>query len=229
MVRRARKDTALVIKERPTTLLLWLLVPVTPAVVVSLFVQTDEWALGWRIALGLLAGGTAGTLIILASIFVAKLVSARRHQLEDRVGDLEEEIRDQGEQLLYLTQEKYGARDAFVPIYYDMRTALRDAHAKIDVSIQTGVLWDRSAGFECSPWDKNRRELGDHRWPREDGIYGPCSEAFQHLSRLNTAGVFRFGERAVKPSDNLQAALDAIKAADEALTAAIGEAKPDQP
>jgi hypothetical protein len=228
VIRRARKDTALVVKEHPVAVLLCLLIPAIPAGLASTLLPVEHWALGWRIVLGLFAAGAAGTLILLAILFLAKFVTARRHQLEDRVADLEEEVDDQREQVVLLTQDQLGERDRFIPTYYDLRTSIRDACSKVEIAMDTQVLWDRSAAFNTTPWDKNKDELGTHAWARADGIYGPCSDAFSHVKRLNAVGVFRMS-RDVRPGDNLEGARDALKAAEATLTNAIGEATPSQP
>jgi hypothetical protein len=227
MVRRARRDTTAVVKERPVSTGIATLLVGAP-IVVGTAVLEEDLPLGWQIGLLVASGGLGGFLAVLVALFIAKLLTARRHQLEDRVGYLEQTTEEQREQLLKLTQNQLGDRDRFIPTYIDMRTALRDACGKIEVAVQTRALWDRAAVFSTGPWDRNKDALGTHPWAREDGVYEPCSEAFSHVERLNRVGALRW-KREVRAGDNLEGALEAIKVADETLTQAIRKSTPDQP
>jgi hypothetical protein len=229
MVQRASKDTSRVAKDHPVKMLLLPPVVGAPAGLATTLLAVSEWSDEAKVVVGLFAGGLGGTALVVFVLWVAKFASARRHQLEDRVGDLEEKIGEQREQLSLLTRDQLGDRDRFVTLYYDLRATLREARTKVESALDNDVLWDRTAVFNSKPWDKNKHELGTHPYAKADGIYGPCADAFEHVSRLNTVGVWRFGDREIKPGDNLEAALDALRTAEVALTSAIGEATPDQP
>jgi hypothetical protein len=227
MARRAARDTNAVVKERPVVTGLATALAGAPIAAVAA-VAPEEWPLGWLIALAVAGGGLGGFLAVLLVLFVAKLATARRHQLEDRVADLEQTVEEHREQISRLTQRDLGDRDRFVPAYIDIRTSLRDARAKIEVAMGAGVLWDRSATFDTKPWENHKDDLGSHPWAREDGVYEPCSEACNHLRRLNTAGALRW-KRDVRPGDNLEAAVESIKGADAVLSKAINKNRPSQP
>ena len=228
VLERARQDTISFVKERPILSGLMLGVPATAVAIVTVMLSTDTWDLGYRIALAA-GAGLGGVLLILACIFVVKLVTGPRHQLEDQVADLQEQVDEHRDQIALLTQDQLGDSDRFVPVYLDLRASVRDARARIDIAIETGTLWDRSVTFNSGPWEKNKNELASHPFAKDDGVYGPCGEAFEHLRRLGLTGLFRRGGRRVKPGDNLDGARDALEAADGCLTTVIEKAQPDQP
>ena len=230
ILRRARKDTASFVRERPIANVFLFLIPAAATGVIAALASTESWETKWKIAL--VAGATiGGALVVLAAIFLVKLVTAPRHQLEDRVADLEEQSDDQREEIASLTQEQRGARDQFVPTYIDLRASIRQARSHVARAIETNRLWDRTVSFSTKAWEENKDELCKHPYAQADGILGPCADAFEHVEGLAGIGIMRFraSTRKVQPQDNLDAILAALDGADRRLTAAIGEAQPEEP
>jgi len=227
---RARADTVAFVRERPILNVFLFLIPAAATGILAALASTEDWDEGWRVAL--VVGATiGGALLVLAVIFLIQLITAPRHQLEDRVADLEEQSDDQREQIANLTQEQRGERDQFVPTYIDLRAAVRQARGYVAKAIETGRLWDRTVSFSTATWDKNKSELAKHPYAKAAGVVGPCADAFEHVDNLSSIGIMRFrsSSRVVQPQDNLDTILAALDEADRSLTAAIGEAQPAPP
>lgn len=227
---RARKDTVAFVRDRPILNVFLFLIPAVATGILAALASTEDWDAGWRVAL-VIGATIGGALFVLAVIFLIKLITAPRHQLEDRVADLEEQSDDQREQIANLTQEQRGERDQFVPTYIDLRAAIRQARGYVAKAIETGLLWDRTVSFSTATWEKNKGELATHPYAKAAGIVGPCADAFEHVDNLSSVGIMRFrsSTRVVRPQDNLDTILVALDEADRCLTAAIAEAQPAPP
>jgi hypothetical protein len=228
MLRRARRDTSAVVRERPVITGLATALAGAAILVAAWFIE-DDLPPGWQIGLIVASSGLGAFLLVLVCLFIAKLVTARRHQVEDRVTALETQIGEISEQVLRLTQDKLGERDRFVPTYHDLRADLREAKAKIEMALKTGRLWAYADSLGAENWKDNKEQLASHQYAKEDGVYGPCLEAFMHIERLTRISTLRFVRREVRQGDNLDAALAAIATAEDQLTAAISKNRPSQP
>ncbi len=220
LIRRARKDTAQTFRDRQVTFVFVLALLAIPGAVVPAVLNLDALATGWRIAIsagGVLIAPISATLLL----FLVKLVTARRHQLEDRVADLEERVAEQRDQVVKLTEGDPEDGDRFVPAYQDLKVELNQSHGRIVTAIETGQLWGVMDALPTTEWKKHRTTL------RDSPLYEQCAEAFAHVERINKIG--RLRSREVRPNDGLPDGRDSIHATCTALTTAIRDARPRQP
>jgi len=92
---RAAEDTARIVRERPGPVVVW---GAGVAGAASGFLPTDitgagQIVPGFAIGFGI-AGMAAGLLLVLVSIYAWTFLTARRHQLADRVDELQDEVRE---------------------------------------------------------------------------------------------------------------------------------------
>jgi len=173
---------------------------------------------------GLIVAGAVvvGALTAVAILFLWALVTAPRRDLQIRVGAIEDAIEAIRGQLGMLTEEKFGEPLMFLPIYETLRSDIRQALRTFSRAQATGELWARTDVPEYDEWKKQKEAIATNPWAQVDNIHGELVEAFDHVERLARVTTMRFGRRRrVRSSDDFEAAVTALEAADRALTGAI--------
>lgn len=223
VLRRAREDTVQTYKDHPVTLSLLSALLTVPGAVIPLIFNLKDVAVGWAVAIAV-SGAVLGPVVLVLAVFIFKLVTVRRHQLEDRVTILEERVAEQRDQIVKLSESETEDIDRFVPAYQDLKVQLGQCQGRIKTAVETQQIWGVMDGaLPITEWKKHRNTLRAAGSP----LYEPCAEAFSHVERINN--ISRFKSRPVRESDGLPTAHDSIQAACAALSAAIRAARPRQP
>jgi hypothetical protein len=171
----------------------------------------------------LIAIGTAigGTILALAITFLHAYWTAPRQVLFLSLASLEEQVEGLQSQLSMLLEDKFGEPLRFLPVYETLRSDIRQSIRVIKRARDTDKLWSRTQPPDHREWKGYKELIATNPWAKVDNLHGLLDDAFGHAERLATSTALRLFDRSVKDSDDLDAALTALKEADERLTFSI--------
>jgi len=194
--------------------MIWVAVASIPAGAVSSIVPPDIGSTT-RIALGV-AGVVAGTLFVLASIFAWAFLTARHHQLEDRVGHLQDEIRE------IATMVK-PEPTTFRITFRLLQEEARDNCRLMKVAVERGMYWKLTEGAPTTKQWKKHRALLSQESSLSD-LYEKGRVVAQEVDRILQARSVRTvftRNRRVDEEDRLPEVLQLLEEFDQELTAAL--------
>ena len=165
---RASEDTTRIVEKHPRRVLGW--VGGVGAAASSNIPPSIGNAI--RIPLGL----TAGPLLVLTAIFVWAFLTARHHQLEDRVGGLQDEIQELSAMV------KPDATVFRIALRY-LREEIQDNHRLMKQAVEHGAYWKLTENAPATKQWKKHHELFRQEQSYEE-LYEAERVAAQEVERI---------------------------------------------
>lgn len=202
------------VREHPVAVMLWVAVGGIPAGAASGILPTDIGNAA-RVALGI-GGVAAGTLLVLASIFAWAFLTARHHQLDDRVGELQEEVRE-------LATMVKPEPTTFRSTFRLLREEARDNHRMMKLAAERGTYWKLTEDAPSTKqWKKHRELLGQESSYAD--LYEKGRVVAQEVERVlqaRSVRTFVGRNRRVDDEDRLPEVVQLLEEYERDLTSAL--------
>ncbi len=203
-------------------------IPVGVTVPVAASIKQSPWESGWFI-FGFVIAGLGAVCILWALI----LYIARRQAGQRWCPDPGAHIPPTSESLKVISSAPtapMAVNELHASDRQWLRLALRniksdliDAGARVAKAQQDSRYWNIRAGvLQDSNWRRNRRRISG--LPGVGDTYDSLISAYEHVKRINSVHFVRLiGGGVIRPGDNLQEALAAIRAAETAVEKELAE------
>jgi hypothetical protein len=193
--------------------MIWVAVGGIPAAVASAILPADVDDLT-RVGFAV-AGALVGTLLVLTALFVWAFVTARHHQLEDRVIEIEDGVK---ELAVLVRPDTSALRLAF----RSLSDETQDNCRLMKSALEQGRYWQLTAKSpDTKQWKKYRKLLAGER--AYEGLYSSGRAVADEVDRVTQARAVRAFRRdpKVKDEDRLPDVISMLEDFERELVAAM--------